>query len=81
MIKASKGICKIEGDGYDVVFDIHQIIVCMAAAAPEALIAAINANTELLMETTEDADNVKLHHYSCIIKDIEEERRKLNDAN
>lgn len=48
MIKASKGICKIEGNGYDTVFDMHQIIVCMAKAAPEALIAAIHANTELL---------------------------------
>ncbi len=81
MIKAAKGICKIEGDGYDIVFDIHQIIVCMAKAAPEALIAAIHANAELLTEVTVDADDVKLHTYSHIIKDIEEERSKLDDAN
>ena len=81
MIKANKGICKIEGDGYDIVFDIHQIIVCMAKTAPEALTAAIYANTELLTEITEDADECKLHHYSQIIKDIEEERSKLDDAN
>ena len=81
MIKADKGFCKIEGDGYDVVFDIHQIMVCMANAAPEALLAAIHANTELLTEIMEDIDDVKLQKYSLIIKDIEEERSKLDDAN
>ena len=80
MIKASKGFCKIEGDGYDIVFDIHQIIVCMAKAAPEALIAAIYANTELLTEITEDVDDNKLHHYSCIIKELKEKRSNHNDA-
>lgn len=81
MIKADKGFCKIEGDAYDIVFDIHQIIVCMATAAPEALIAAIYGNTELLSEAIAEADDEKIHTFSLVIKDIEEERRKLNDAN
>lgn len=79
MIKADNGFCKIEGDGCDIVFDIHQIMVCMAKAAPEALIAAIHANTELILEATEDVDSDRLERYSYIIKDIEEERKNLND--
>lgn len=79
MIKADKGFCKIEGDAYDTVFDIHQIIVCMATAAPEALIAAIYENTELLSEAIAEADGEKIHIFSLVIKDIEEERSKLNN--
>ena len=81
MIKADKGFCKIEGDAYDIVFDIHQIIVCMAKAAPEALISAIHENTELLTEIIEEADDKKIHTLSLVIKDIEEERSKLDNDN
>ena len=79
MIKADKGFCKIEGDGYDIVFDIHQIIVCMATTAPEALIAAIHENIERIAEIIEEADDKKIHAFSLVIKDIEEERSKLDN--
>lgn len=81
MIKSIHGDTSIHGNTWELTFELHHLIRQLSVVCPAILSAVIYKDNEYIVNAIQRCDTQETELVEHIIDAIEEERRKLDDAN